>query len=414
MTALNEDEMIASAEKHFAVDARLRAPGNLVPAVRIRVWTAEEFFANENEWQDLLARSDADPLFMSWVWQSCWWRAHGKRLDARLAIYAAYSADHVLVGVAPFYVRKFNYRSMLRGTRVELLGSTFRDRLGAFSEYLDFIVDRHYADIFMNALKDALCHDGHWTDLVIANTAQSSIAARFSRTYLAHSAYLRESDRLAAHIAQFPQDFSDYLKQLRPGVRRKLWNHRSKLSSPRLVGVTRDGIGHFLDCLRMSHRLRWGASPHEELRAAFYSDIAAQFADRNELRMSYLLSGGEPISLMFNVRIGETEYNIQSGFDQQASPHASPGYLHFGFAMEAAHASGIERFNFLAGSGRNRDYKHDFLTREEELVTFQSVRSKPLAWLYRGYDRRFLSMIGGCAPCVGALLDAPFGDLGIL
>lgn len=412
MAVVSEDKMAASIDESIMARLREVHPMQRAGVAAVRLWTEEEFLAKESEWQDLLARSDADPLFMSWVWQSCWWRAHARRLNAQLAIYAAYSADHRLVGLAPFYVRKFTYRSLLRGTRVELLGSTFRDSTGTFSEYLDFIVDRQYVAAFLSALQGALCSDGKWMDLVIANAAQNSVAARFARERLTQCAYLRETDRLSAHITHFPRRFEDYLKALHPTVRRKLWNHRSKLSSPVLRVVEANEVAQFLTQLTAYHHHRWGVNNHEHLRNDFYCDVATRLAERGLLHMTYLLSGGQPISAMFNVRVGGMEYNIQSGFSPNAVPHASPGYLHFGFALEDAFASGIERFNFLAGAGRNRDYKHDFLTTEEELATFQSVRGRALAWLYRSYDRRFLSMVGGCAPCLGALLDTPANGLG--
>lgn len=378
----------------------------------IRLWTEEEFLAAEVEWQSLLARSDADPLFMSWIWQSCWWRHHAKLLGSRLAIYAAYSCDGRLIGIAPFHIHKVKYRHFFSGTRVELLGSTFRNHIGMFSEYLDFIVDRQYSDVFHDALKDVLHRDGLWTDLVISNASKDGIAARFAREKLADFSYLRETDNVVAHVTKFPSEFSEYLKALPPTVRRKLWNHRSKLAAPKLVPVTKSGINEFCARLSVFHRQRWGFNRHEELRTAFYVDIADHLAERGTLRMSYLVNNGDPISLMFNIRIGDMEYNVQSGFDFNALPHASPGYLHFGFAMEDAHAHGVKRFNFLAGTGRSRDYKHDFLTVEEPLVTFQAIRGRSLAWLYRSYDRRFFSMVGGCLPCIGTLMDVPLTDFG--
>jgi CelD/BcsL family acetyltransferase involved in cellulose biosynthesis len=94
---------------------------------------------------------------------------------------------------------------------------------------------------------------------------------------------------------------------------------------------------------------------------------------------------------MYNVRIGGSEYNIQSGFDPAAVSGVSPGYLHFGFCLEAACGAGVRAFDFLAGDGRARNYKQDFNTRETTISTFQCVRAAALAWLYRRYDRRLVA-----------------------
>lgn len=371
--------------------------------VRIKLWTEGDFANAESSWQSLLARSGADPLFMSWVWQFCWWRHHAKTLKSKLVIFAAYSADGNLVGIAPFHLRRVRHHRFICCMRLELLGSTFRCRGNAFSEYLDFIVDHKYRLSFMGALKQALGKEVRWSDLVIANVSQHSLAAQFAREYLSDKTYVREIDKLTAHITKFPDQFSEYLKALAPAIRRKLWNHRSKLSEPKIQFVDRDGIEDFLSKLSKYHVHRWGIDASEKLKSPFYLDIAQHLADRRCLRMSYLVNAGQPISAMFNVRIGDTEYNIQSGFDHNALPHASLGYLHFGFALEDASANGIRNFNFLAGRGRNRDYKQDFLTAEEGLATFQIIKAWPLAWLYRGYDRRLFSLLGMSLPYLSSL-----------
>jgi CelD/BcsL family acetyltransferase involved in cellulose biosynthesis len=120
---------------------------------------------------------------------------------------------------------------------------------------------------------------------------------------------------------------------------------------------------------------------------AFHRDFATLCAQRDTLRMSALNFDGSPISILYNVRIGAVEYNIQSGFSALTRSGTSPAYLHFGFCMEQASQEGVRHFDFLAGGGRKRDYKRDFNTRRTDLVTFQSIRTPALAWLYRQYDR---------------------------
>src|SRR5690348_1821856 len=49
-----------------------------------RTWTSAEFETSKGAWDQLLALSDADPLFMSWDWQWRWWKHHAYYLDATL------------------------------------------------------------------------------------------------------------------------------------------------------------------------------------------------------------------------------------------------------------------------------------------------------------------------------------------
>lgn len=67
--------------------------------------------------------------------------------------------------------------------------------------------------------------------------------------------------------------------------------------------------------------------------------------------------------------------------------------------MERACVDGTRVFDFLAGEGRNRQYKQDFQTSSRQLTTLQVVRAKHLSLLYRGHDllRSFSGQLRGQA-----------------
>jgi hypothetical protein len=284
------------------------------------------------------------------------------------------------------HLRTVKHKSILPATRLETVGSSWRVPAGIFSEYLDFIVRPEYAHAFYRALADRLQRDGRWHDLVIANSPVKGCAARFVQEYLGPR-YLRQGDPLFAQRTQLPQQFGEYLAQLNGGTRRKLWNHRRRLQQPQLLICPDEGIDLFLDELDVCHASRWG-KPHfvGQLRA-FHRNFATAMAKTGALRMSRLDTQQGTISMLYNVRLRGAEYNIQSGFTGLSPAGTSPGYLHFGFCLEQACRDGIRSFDFLAGDGLNRDYKQDFNTHKAELATFQSIRARPLAWLYRQYDR---------------------------
>jgi len=132
-------------------------------------------------------------------------------------------------------------------------------------------------------------------------------------------------------------------------------------------------------------------------------------ARKGALQMTELCQGDAPLSVMYNVRLGDVEYNIQSGFDVPASKGLSPGYLHIGYALEAACETGIKEFDFLAGPGLHRDYKQDFGSVRTQLLTVHVLRSAPLAWLYKEYDRRFVPSLAVGIPSAGVLIEEIWG-----
>ena len=357
--------------------------------IRMKAWTEEDFANSYGQWHELLERCDADPLFMSWDWQWLWWRHYREELNAKLFMLAGYSADGMLVGLAPFYIRRAAHRGGFSATRIESLGSNWRCANGVFSEYLDLVVDRDYERAFIAALAEAILEDSRWSDLVISNARPGGPAAAFIDILHGERCYVRKTDTLAAHVALLPSHFSDYVVALKSGTRRKLWNHRARLTHPQMLLGGAQDIAPLFDLMNSLHIERWGHPTFKGLRGRFHQAFALSLANRNQLRFSTLVADGAPISVAYNARIGETEYSIQSAFKPHAIKGLSPGYLHFGYCIEQACSEGVKRFDFLAGTGRNRDYKREFLTSSASMVTLQAIRSRPLAWLYRAYDHRF-------------------------
>ncbi len=71
-------------------------------AIEVRQWSAEEWLANPQRWRDLVARSGADRLFLSFEWLTTWWQHFGQP-RGKLRMLVAYS-DGELVGAAPMYL----------------------------------------------------------------------------------------------------------------------------------------------------------------------------------------------------------------------------------------------------------------------------------------------------------------------
>lgn len=350
----------------------------------VRLWSEAEFAASSDTWQELLDRSHADRLFMGWDWQWLWWRHHKGAVGGTLSLIACYSGSR-LVGLAPFYIHSASHRLGLRATRMEIIGSTFRDVQGVFSEYLDIIADRDHVDAVVAAISTHLRADSRWSDLVIGVSPVGGVAASMVRHHLTRNWQVREVDPRASHRAELPAEFPVYLRSLASGARRKLWNQRAKLVEPVVVVAGPEEVPSVFDKIDEFHRERWHAPQYVGVARTFHLALARVLQDRGALRLSTLFSGGVPIAVMYNIRVGDTEYNIQSGFDAAHSAGLSPGYLHFGYCLEAACRDGVRRFDFLAGGGRHREYKQDFVTTESPLVTFHVIRARHLRMLYTAW-----------------------------
>ncbi len=354
----------------------MHSPLPTVPALAVRLWSEAEFAAGRDPWQQVLSASSADPLFMSWDWQWRWWRHHAPSLGANLRLLACYSTAGELLGLLPLYERKVRLRGGMRCLRLEVNGLAWREPGIVFSEYLDLIAVRGQEAAVIAAVAAWITAESSWEDLVFPCTREDSLLSRLA-TRLRVVGTLRTIDRLEAHAVHLDKPFAAYVESLPSGTRRRAFHQRRKLHGCKVEYAGRSEVGDYLEGLWTLRSQRWGEVEGAAARA-FHLDLAADMAGSGRLRLSRLIAAGEPISYLYDVRAGATEYYLQSGFEPAAVEGVSPGYLHLGYALEAAAAGQCERFDLLAGGGRHRDYKRDFNPGVTPLVCHHLVRA---GWL---------------------------------
>jgi CelD/BcsL family acetyltransferase involved in cellulose biosynthesis len=359
-------------------------------ALRVRRWTNEEWLANQASWAALQARSSADRLFLSWEWLTLWWRCYGSTLGRTPDILAFYrGAD--LVGLAPLYHRRVLRGGLLLAHSVQVIGLSWRDPEPLISEYLDVIAAREDLDEVRRACAQALLEQPSWSELVIGFTAaadcwRDAFAPRVSST----QRYVRNTDRCVSYQADLSEGFGPYLRTLGQSTRRSVWNLRRRLASLGEVRVEqlRDNeIEEGFADLNRLHALRWRRPAFTGKRLSFHTSLARLLVARGELAFSRLSIGGEVVSVLYDIRREQRQYNLKMGFDPAFSVRVSLGLIHLGYAMEAAAAEQISVYDFLAGPGRTSDYKRHLSQVRRDLSCVQILRGRFLPSLYRWRDR---------------------------
>ncbi len=355
-------------------------------SAHVRSWSVEEFGNSQATWDELVKRSDADPLFMSWGWQWRWWTHHAAVLAATLRLAAVYAGDR-LIGIAPFYSRKVRVRKILQSRRLELIGIAWRDSLATFSDYPDILADTGFRSIVIDTVDEWLAAQPDWDELLLCCTKRTGVAAELAIGRLTRRAFVREVDPLSAWRVHLPGSFDEYVQGLSANVRRKLVNQRRKLAHPEIAYITGQDVRDALHRLWEFSATRWnGALPPAHIQN-FHREIAASLAGTGELRLSCLYSDGAALSILYCAERAGTVYYLQSGFDAERAQGVSPGSLHLGYAIEAACTSKAHWFDLLAGRGRRRDYKRDLLTEEVPVANYHVVRGALKGALYRVYER---------------------------
>ena len=123
--------------------------------IKVTRWNEETFLNSEDRWEELLARSNADRLFLSWSWQSLWWQTFASNLNLELLLLGAHNAEQELVGIASLYMDTTKVRGRLTAKRVQFVGNCWRGPSTTRTEYLDFIAR---TDIQSDVASAFLCY----------------------------------------------------------------------------------------------------------------------------------------------------------------------------------------------------------------------------------------------------------------
>jgi CelD/BcsL family acetyltransferase involved in cellulose biosynthesis len=369
-------------------DAAFR-PAAAAASLRVCRWSSQEWLASEVECERLTRVAAGDALFLSWEWLSHWWSRYGTALGTT-DILAFYRRDN-LVGLAPLFRRRVLRSGLMPMTSVQVIGLSWRDPHPLISEYLDVIAAEADIDAVRRTCLEFLLAQPDWSEFVVGFTAAgASWAQAFAECAPNAGHYARELDRCVSYEADLSAGFGSYLRELSQSTRRSVWNLRRRVAARghvELETVGADGIAAAFGDLNRLHQLRWGKPAFEGIRLEFHVALAQRLVGRDELALSRLRVGGQVVSVLYDIRKPSRQYNIKIGFDPSFSSRISLGYIHLGFAMEAAADRGIPAYDFLAGPGRTSDFKRLLSQRRRILSSVQMLRGRALASVFRLRDR---------------------------
>jgi CelD/BcsL family acetyltransferase involved in cellulose biosynthesis len=350
-------------------------------------WDEEEFLNSKDEWNELLDRASADPLFLSWEWQSSWWRFFSDTENMELRIYVARTGDGKLVGIAPLFSIKTSIKNIFMATRLQFIGNCWRGKSTMPTELLEFIADVSLSEDVINAFSSHIYTLDDWDELVIPYLNVSSTTyLKLSDGDIFTNCYIRHAERFRSYFLKTTGSFQDYTKSLGKNTRLKLLNRRKNLEQMGEVKFKRmlaDNIDKQFSLLNRLHEQRWGRPAFSDNRLAFNTAVASLMADKNSLNFSIITLDDEVISIQYNYVVNRHNYNIQAGFKENQHNKISLGYLHFGYEIEASFDQQYTAYDFLAGEGKNTQYKERLTDEHLEMVDLQIIRRPLLKALYR-------------------------------
>ena len=356
--------------------------------MQIRIWDEQEWRASSAVYSQLLAESSADPLFMSWDWLSLWWELlPGRMPDERLTVHAAYESGK-LVGALAIVSGTVVRRGGLRYRSAQVLGNRILDERGALSEYLDVVAAKGREEEVLKACLESVLKFERCSEIAISWCRSGREWKAAIDTLERPWGYTRVVDPLRSYQADLSQGFNAYLASLSSNARRSLFNLRRKLpwaDDTNISEIPAENYPEALNELNRLHGLRWDAPALDGATLRVHEELIRRWSGQDRIRFSQIEIGGRRVSILYDIRIGTTQYNIQMGFDPGLGS-ISLGLLHLGYAMERAADEGVCTYDFLGGEGRATDYKRRIASHSMDVVSIQCLTNPFIAGIFRTYD----------------------------
>jgi CelD/BcsL family acetyltransferase involved in cellulose biosynthesis len=355
--------------------------------VQIEIVTSPEGFEGLGAgWNNLLASSSTDSVFLSWEWLSTWWAVYGAAF--LLHVLLARGPDGDLLGAAPLMIGPGPGRFGGFVRHLSFIGQ----HSDTVSEQLDFVVRRgREAEVVPAFCRRLLGEDRNaWDVFQVERARADSATLSLARESFATAGLSTEEVRVrTSPFAALPDSWEAFLDAKTAHFRKK---HRYAATQLEREGPVEEvdasalGWGPAMEALRSLNRERWGEQG-DSFRSAAYNEFHGAFsrkmADRNGLLFFFLRQGGRLISARYDFVHAGKVWHFQGGWRPELEKK-SIGMLTVGRAIRRAIALGCHEFDFLGGAG---EYKRRWGTGERTLLDLEfenpTARGRVIAALRR-------------------------------
>ena len=359
---------------------------------KIVQWSETQFTSNRQQWGELIANSEADPIYCSWDWMHNWWLQR-KKSDDELAIFVLYQKE-TIQAIAPFYIEHSSYiKGIFRTSRLQFLGTRFSDNDSIRAEYLQIIARRDLDTSCLEHLINQVIKNKKWSELNLSDEKIDSSGHKIIANLLDKNDFYRRIDSTGETYAIDCQpEFSAYLSNLGKNTRLKFYNRRKLLESFGKVSlefINSENKDQFYRQLNQWYQSRWGMDVLDESKKAFIESVFID--DSNDLSLEYsclLKLEDRPLSVMINLSDKDKVYNLLLAYEENFNKKIALGTLHIGYLTEQLFENPqIHVFDLLEGKGKHSNYKAKLAKKRGELVSSRSFRSLSLKFLFKFYDK---------------------------
>jgi len=333
------------------------------------------------KWNDLLANSAGNTIFLTWEWMDAWWKNYG--LQRPLFVLSAWEGAE-LKGIAPFYLDKLarwgrNWKCL------KLIGDGSRD-----SDYLDCIVrngrENEIVGEFVRFLES---QRNRWDCLEFHGTPENSPCLKALMAHVREKAWRFSSEPIPCATLALPGDWNQYLKLLKPRFRTQVRStmnyYDEKIGATPVQCEASADIERWLPILFDLHTRRWQSKDMpgvfgETAKQNFYRDMSKAALGKGWLAFHRLDWGERPLAMQYGFRYDNRFFLLQEGYDPEFAA-LRPGMALRGSLMRHWIESGLAEYDFLAGSSA---YKFEWGGQLKQSVRLTLSPAWPAAWVSFG------------------------------
>ncbi|MBU4312572.1 MAG: GNAT family N-acetyltransferase [Candidatus Omnitrophica bacterium] len=344
----------------------------------------EEFRGMKEAWGDLITRSKADNVFLTYDWMNSYIKncCNGNRL-----IILTVFDDDAMVGIAPLMVRRHGVMG-LYARSVCFIGTTASDRM-------DFILDGPREKCVLSIMDYLIGIGRDWDFLDFHEIVRFSGTAETIKKWVKlrdlksvsgpwdRSFFIKLNDNVDFILKKVSKKFHRKTKKLNKEVRANLEFRRYRHNEVKEA---------LLDEIQFIASRSWKGTGHKSVFLKhgirdFHKDIFLGFANSGCLDISILKMGDTPIAYIYNFLYNGRLSNYSIEFDSRYS-HMSPGTMLMLWSIENAISKGIKEIDFGRGEEEWKTrLTQDFRMQEKVRIFNDNFYGKGLYLLYSAIKR---------------------------
>lgn len=351
--------------------------------MKFEVITKKNQFINlKDAWESILFKSQQPSITQTWEWMKTWWDVYGEERD--LMVVCGRKNDK-LVGIAPFSRRKqfTKYFKILNFKTLNLIGSGNTTARGVVSDYLDFIIEQGFEDVFVNGFFRFISIKNIWDEILLENISINSPLPEKCNKYAAKN-NLKYSiiNKNPCALIKLPDSWDDFLKTLSSSMRYKINRGRRELK--KVGGNYREvnseaELPEAFKQLERLHQNRWqskgelGSFSSPEWKK-FHKQLMELLLPKGMLKLSFLEINNKPVAANYNFLFNKKIHFFQSGVIPHENKHIRVGLLLHSFCIEEAINEGCTEYDFLSIGTSGPGYKSMWENHFRDMLNLRIAR----------------------------------------